>query len=821
MVNSMLKKQPSQTSLEINLLGAFCTNVGGVPVEESRWVRRSAKSLVKLLALKPHHALHREQVMDLLWAEYEPETAVNNLNKAIHGARRALEPELKKGSDSRYILTPKKQIILNCSTDVSLFVDADEFERLASVAVRNNDLEAGRKAIDLYSGDLLTEDIYDDWIFVRRESLRILYRKTATKTAELYAAAGEQQTCIKILQKLAGEDAADERVQRDLMIMLAETGSKYQALKQFEQCRAALAALGIEPEPETAKLEQSIKRGEILPAKNEFKSAPIIVSTPLIKQLTFQNGAIKSARFLPDGETIIFSADWSGGVAELYTMHLKTGEMQSTGIKNANVLSISSDGEMAIALNPKPMGFISNAILAKMQLASGKSCELLNDVQWADWHPSKNSDSSSSDEKIIAIVRDRNGESCLEFPIGNVIHKTGGWLGCPRFSPDGKKIALIEYPLWGDDRGFVVCLDLEDGTNTTKRLTKDIRISIQGLAWANDEIWFTASHQGNARIINAVNLNGEERPIYRGTGRLTLYDISKNGKVLVSDDKIRVQIAARHESDKNERDLSWHDWTLPRDLTDDGKTLLFEEAGFGGGSEFSAYVRNTDGTSTKKLAEGSALVLSPDGKYALLRFHRPHNYLALIPTEDGEIKPLEIDPSNPLTYEAQSSFFPNGKRIMFAANDIDGKRHIYIQEIDGGKPVRFKTDEEGVKMLSAHTISPDGEYAVLTNSKNRLALYKISDGKSFPLKNLDEEFYLVRWAGDGENLFIWQRREIPAVVYKYNLTTGNKEKWLELKLKDNPGGYQIVGIKLTPDGKTYAYSYMREFSDLYLMEDLK
>ncbi len=806
----------SQPLLEIYLLGRFQAKIDGMAIDEKRWGRRSAKSLVKVLALKPFHALHREQIMDLLWTEETPETALNNLNKAIYGARRALEPNLTKGLQSRFILTQKQQIIL--TSPGSLSVDLDEFEKHANIALRNNDIEAAQKAVELYHGDLLTEDIYEDWIYTRRESMRILFRKTATKTAELYAAKGDHATSIEILKKLIAEDSADEYIHRLLMRFYAETGSKYQALKQFEHCLISLLALGIEPEPETIKLEQSIKRGDILPSKNVLKPAPVI-STPRITQLTFQNGVIKSAKFLPDNETIIFSADWSGGVTELYTMHLKTGEMQSTGIENAQVLSISSGGEMAVALNPKPFGFVSYAVLAKMRLTGGEPREILGDVQWADWHPSKNADSSFSDEKLVAVVRARDGKSCLEFPVGNVIHQTAGWLGRPRFSPDGKKIAVIEHPLWGDDRGFVICLDLEDETNTPKRLIKDIRISIQGLAWAKDEIWFTASQQGNARIINAVNLNGEERQIYSGTGRLTLHDISKDGKVLVTDDKMRVQIAARHESDETERDLSWHDWTLPRDLTDDGKILLFEEAGFSGGNEFSAYIRNTDGTSTKKLASASAIALSPGGKYALLRFHNPHDYLALIPTEGGEIKPLATDPANPLTYEVQASFFPDGRRIMFAAKDTDDKRNIYIQKIDGGMPALFKSDKEGVKMLSAHTISPDGEYAVLTHSENKLALYKISDGKSFPLKNLDAEFYLVRWAGDGENIFIWQRGEIPAIVYKYNPTTGNKEKWLELKLKDNPGGYQIVGIKLTPDGKTYAYSYMREFSDLYLMED--
>ena len=98
-------------------------------------------------------------------------------------------------------------------------------------------------------------------------------------------------------------------------------------------------------------------------------------------------------------------------------------------------------------------------------------------------------------------------------------------------------------------------------------------------------------------------------------------------------------------------------------------------------------------------------------------------------------------------------------------------------------------------------------------------LYRTTDGKSFPLKNLEKNFYLIRWADDGENLFIWQREQIPAIIYKYNPATGKKEKWLELMPKDNSGNYQIWGIKLTPDGKTYAYSYARESSDLYLMED--
>jgi len=809
-------KEISDPFLEISLLGRFGAKIDGVAIDEKRWSRRSAKSLVKLLALKPHHTLHREQIIDFLWAEELPETAVNNLNKAIYGARRAFEPDLAKGSESKYILTSKNQIILD--SPGSLAVDLDEFERLANYALRNNDLEAGNKAIELYRGDLLIEDIYEDWIYMRRESMRILFRKTATKTAEFYAANNNHQTSIEILKKLIAEDATDEYVHRLLMRFYAETGSKYQALKQFEQCRAALLTLGISPERETIQLEQIIKRGEILPQKPAVaeSSAPII-STPRITQLTFQNGVIRSANFLPDGKTIVFSAAWNGEAAELYTMRFDTNEMHCLEIQDTEVYSVSSAGEIAAALRPQPEAYLSRATLAKLSLSDETLHEIAKDVQCAVWHPSKNSQTSLPDEQFLAIVRDRGKKNCLEFPIGNVIFETAGWISHPRFSPDGKKIAFIEHPLNYDDRGFVVLLDLEGTGN--KRILTDSSVSILGLAWSNDEIWFTASYQGSSRMIKAVNLKGEERSVHRGTGSLTLRDISKRGEILVTDDKMRVQTAAGRANEGIERNLSWHDWTLARDLSDDGETLLFEEAGVSGGSALSAYIRKTDGSSTKKIGDGSAMAFSPDGKYALLRFLSPHHHLALVPLGEGETKLLEIDPENPLIHQVFAVFFPDGERIIFSANDSNGGNNLYIQSIAGGKPNIFAPDLK-IKMLSTHSISPNGKYVILPDSENKLLLYQISNGASSTLKDLEKDFWLIRWADDGENLFVWRRKGVPATVYKYNIASGTKEEWLKLSPKDPTGVYQITAIKLTPDGKTYAYSYMRESSDLFLMEDL-
>jgi DNA-binding SARP family transcriptional activator len=813
-------KISAQPFLKIFLLGKFRAEIDGIAVDEKRWTRRSAKSLVKLLALKPKHTIHREQAMDSIWTEQSPETALNNLNKAIHAARRAFEPDLAKGSCSRFILTAKNQIVLD--SPGALAVDADEFERLANFALKNNDLEAGQKAVALYRGDLLAEDIYEDWIFTRRESMRILFRKTATKNAELCAAKGEQRAGIEILKKLIAEDASDEFIHRLLMRFHAETGSKYQALKQFEQCRAALTNLGIEPEPETVR----IKRDEILPVTNGHKPAPQkpsapTVSTARITPLTFQNGSVKSAKFMPDGETVIFSAAWNDSFQALYTLRPATGEICSLGVENAEVLSVSPAGDRAILLNPKPFAFHKIGTLAKLSAAGGAPVELFKEIQCADWHPLNCSEPQFSDAESLAIVRDCGGKNRLEFPVGNVICETEGWISHPRFSADGKKITFIEHPFVGDDCGCVVLCDLSRTENKGTRILSESYVTVQGVAWRGDEIWFTAGRRGSGRELKAINLKGEERTIYEATGNLTLHDVSNDGRALAADEKSRVQLAACRAFEKTERDLSWHDWTLPRALADDGETLLFEEGGASGGNQFAAYTRKLDGSAVKKIGDGSALALSPDGKYALARFPRPDSRLILIPTDGArEVVRLETDRANPLDYDAFAAFFPCGGQIIFSASDTNGNKGIYVQNLDGGKAVLFAADNKAVKLFSAHPISPDGKRLILTDSENRLALYQTSGGAGSPLVNLEKDFYLIRWAGDGENLFVWQRGEIPSIVYKYNLASGKKKEWLQLAPKDPVGVCQIAGIKLTPDGKTYAYSYLRESSELYLIENL-
>src|SRR5580693_972989 len=113
------------TSLRVRLLGGFRVERTGAGQAVSDWPRRSAKTLIKLLAVQPGHALHREQVIDVLWPKVDAESALNSFGKALHVARRALEPQLSRRQDSAYLRLADGMVVLDTQ---HLAVDTDEFE---------------------------------------------------------------------------------------------------------------------------------------------------------------------------------------------------------------------------------------------------------------------------------------------------------------------------------------------------------------------------------------------------------------------------------------------------------------------------------------------------------------------------------------------------------------------------------------------------------------------------------------------------------------------------------------------------------------------
>ena len=173
---------------------------------------------------------------------------------------------------------------------------------------------------------------------------------------------------------------------------------------------------------------------------------------PLYRQLTFRRGSIRSARFAPDGQTILYSAAWQGSPMDVFTARPEAPEARSMGLSRTQLMSVSSTSEMAVLLNAAAVGtWVTMGTLARAPLVGGAPREVLEHVQWADWAP---------DGSGLAVVRDYDGQNRLEYPVGKVLYETGGWIGHPRFSPQGDKIAFLDHPVQGDDRGSVAIVDL-------------------------------------------------------------------------------------------------------------------------------------------------------------------------------------------------------------------------------------------------------------------------------------------------------------------------------------------------------------------------
>jgi DNA-binding SARP family transcriptional activator len=74
----------------LRVLGGFSVSVGGEKVPESAFSRKKARALLKLLAIQPGCRLHRDQAIDVLWPDLEPQAALAQLYKAVHHIRQDL-----------------------------------------------------------------------------------------------------------------------------------------------------------------------------------------------------------------------------------------------------------------------------------------------------------------------------------------------------------------------------------------------------------------------------------------------------------------------------------------------------------------------------------------------------------------------------------------------------------------------------------------------------------------------------------------------------------------------------------------------------------
>jgi Tol biopolymer transport system component len=532
------------------------------------------------------------------------------------------------------------------------------------------------------------------------------------------------------------------------------------------------------------------RRGAVAPAN------------PTFHEVTFRNGTIWAARFAPDGQTIVYGAAWEGQPPEIFSTRFDSSDSRSVGLPASQILAISSKGEMAISLHPRSLAaFGQSGTLARVPLAGGAPREVIDKVFWADWTP---------DGQSLAVIRESMvARLHLEFPSGTVIYEPLGWVSHVRFSPSGEFLAIADHVSGGDD-GRIVIIDVHGHI----KASSSFYASVEGLAWSpnGNEVWFSAVPAGSARSIYALDFSGKERLIYRAPGGLTVQDISRTGLVLMTSDKTRITISALAPGETRERSLSWFDWSLITDMSADGKTIVFSESGEAEAANYSIFLRKTDGSPAVRLGDGGFGFLSPDGQWVISTVGAPAK-LMLLPTGVGEPRQLTDDKLDH-TYAA---WLPDSKSIVFTAAEPGHAPRTYLMDIQSGTP-RALTPEGTVGAI----VAPDGQHILVRELKtSQLWLYPTAAGEpqKLGLGPSSGEF-MIGYAPDGKSILVGER-SVPLKIVRMDPATGHREPWKEISPADPAGVQSIVNIKLSADGKAYAYSTMRVLSDLYVVDGPK
>ena len=526
---------------------------------------------------------------------------------------------------------------------------------------------------------------------------------------------------------------------------------------------------------------------------------------PSFRRLTFRRGLIRSARLAPDGQTIFYSALWDGERCRVHTVRVDSPESSPRDLPDGNVLAISRSGELALALGSHFDGVVTYGTLARVPMAGGAPRQMVEDVKFADWSP---------DGSDLAIVRRVDGRDRLEFPVGKVLVQPaageGTGLGFARISPDGRRVAFVQYRSPSSLVGKVAIVD-QTGAVTT---LSDEYLNVHGLTWNGDEIWYTAADEQQLfRALCAVTPGGTRRTITRMPGNATLWDASPDGRLVIAHTDDRAVVIARRPEDVADRDLSWLDASWVADLSHDGRLLLFTESGQGGGATMAVYLRGTDGSQAVRLGEGRAIALSPDTRWAIGLSAEPSSpYLELLPTAVGEPRRL---PGNDVVYTG-AAWLPDGKRIIVSAVEPGHRARLYLQDLEQGRPTPLTP--EGV---TSWVVSPDGSTIAARGPTPAIRLYPVDGTASRELAGVTGREVPIGWIRDGLLITRPGDPEAPrGEIYRVDIRTGRQESWKNILPRDPAGIMVLVSFRVTPDGRSQAYTWHRALSNLYVADGL-
>jgi Tol biopolymer transport system component len=519
---------------------------------------------------------------------------------------------------------------------------------------------------------------------------------------------------------------------------------------------------------------------------------------PGYQQLSFGHGTVDSAAFSPDGASVFYSARWNGEPEQIFSLRLDLQLEQPLGLEGR--LVSAAGGELAFLRKDKT--------LLRAPVSGGGAREVATGVLTADW---------SRDGTQFAITRRVGPKEVLEYPIGKVLYETAGEFQRPRISPNGQQVAVVEQPSLGVSGGWIMVI----GAQGARRLTEGT-IYPTSLGWSagGKEVWFTVRPPGDPAGVYAVSLSGRRRTVVSTALAPRVHAIGGDGRLLLSLEQYRRQVAGRAPGDTAEHDLSVRGNSESYDISDDGRHYLVTD--WVGGNFASSFLGRLDGAPLVRLGLGLCNSIAPDGRTALVWKQSPEGLgtaLVLLPTGAGQAR--DVPPGTIQTY-MDTRFLPDGRRLLLSASEADRPRRLFVQDLPDGLPK--PVTPEGVFTQYAFA-SPDGAWvpAGTDYESEPYELYPLDGGEPRPIPGLERGDQPIRFTADGRRLFVREssKDETRATIVQLDLATGRKQPWRVLTPADPAGVVDIPYVFPTPDGRAYLYDYDRTLADLFLVRDLK
>jgi Tol biopolymer transport system component len=524
---------------------------------------------------------------------------------------------------------------------------------------------------------------------------------------------------------------------------------------------------------------------------------------------TFDPQTIVVARFMPDGESLVFSSARTGNVVQLFEIRSGTVEARPFGPPRTHLLSVSSKGELAVLTNAKYIAQrLFQGTLARMSI-EGSPRPWMEGVREADWSP---------DGSTLAIVHDMGSSDRVEYPIGKVLYETTGYVSDLRVSPDGNRVAFLDHQQRWDDRGWVKIVDTAAKVTT---LAGEFW-GAEGLAWSRDGamLYFAANNRSSAEEsrpgdvtyqVRSVRLDsaGTSSSALTSPGDFYIHDIAADGRWLASREEIRLGVGARLAGDTADRDLSWLNQNWAPRLSRDGTRLLFSDGTSGG--NYGVVWRKTDDSPIVRLGDGNVLDWSPDEAWALAQTFTPAQ-LMLYPMGPGE--PVRLKRGVIAEYQG-ALWFPDGKMLLIIGNEARKPTRVYRQDIVGGEPMPWL--QEGVIPAA---ISPDGQSILAINSDRKWGWYPASGGAARPAPGLtadDAPASVIGWSADGRAFFVHSGTEVPARIDRIDVATGKRTLLKQVGPTDLTGLATFDPLTVSRDGNQYAYRYRKVLSTLFVV----